>query len=267
MNECNNFLNLLREGIFMKYFFDTEFLEGTQSKRNGKQTQPTIDLISIGIVDENGREFYAISNEFNLKEAWNRYDIKKDLGKPQGIAYEKVYWIRENVLKPIFEELFNRFWKEPDYLGIINMEFNFKNLKYLIKKYGTSRNIITNSILAFIYGNDCGGSGMSATEMAIEPRFYAYYCSYDWVVFCWLFGKMINLPKGFPMYCNDLKQMFDEKLNEDGMFVYSETTTVTVDYVKNSYEYPKQKNEHSAIDDAKWNRELFLFLKSVGKKV
>ena len=59
----------------MKYFIDTEFLEGTQKESFPtslfrKNTPPTIDLISIGIVDENGREYYAISKDFNLKEAW-----------------------------------------------------------------------------------------------------------------------------------------------------------------------------------------------------
>lgn len=43
----------------MKYFIDTEFIEGSQTKRLlsipiGK-TKPTIDLISIGIVPEDGR--------------------------------------------------------------------------------------------------------------------------------------------------------------------------------------------------------------------
>ena len=33
----------------MKYFLDTECLEGTQKTLSGK-TKPTIDLISIGIV-------------------------------------------------------------------------------------------------------------------------------------------------------------------------------------------------------------------------
>lgn len=49
----------------MKYFIDTEFLEGTQ-KNNfplsllKKETKPTIDLISIGIVSEDNREYYSI---------------------------------------------------------------------------------------------------------------------------------------------------------------------------------------------------------------
>ena len=60
----------------MKYFLDTEFIEGTQKSWFGINTKPTIDLISIGIVAEDGREYYAISKDFNLKEAWNRYDEK-----------------------------------------------------------------------------------------------------------------------------------------------------------------------------------------------
>lgn len=64
----------------MKYFLDTEFVEGTQQRSflgiKIGETKPTIDLISIGIVAEDGREYYAISKDFNLKEAWNRFDKK-----------------------------------------------------------------------------------------------------------------------------------------------------------------------------------------------
>ena len=42
-----------------------------------------------------------------------------------------------------------------------------------------------------------------------NPEFWGYYCDYDWVVFCWLYGCMIDLPDGFPMYCHDLKQEID----------------------------------------------------------
>ena len=41
-----------------KYFFGTEFIERSQPKKflgfQHGQTKPTIDLISIGIVDEDG---------------------------------------------------------------------------------------------------------------------------------------------------------------------------------------------------------------------
>ena len=95
----------------MNYYYDCEFIEGTQTKRflgfNIGQTKPTIDLISIGIVSDDNREYYAISKDFNLREAWNRYDIKYHPGDMRNIYPNgyKVYWIRENVLKPIWEEL------------------------------------------------------------------------------------------------------------------------------------------------------------------
>lgn len=43
----------------MRYFLDTEFIE------DGK----TIDLISIGIMCEDGRSYYAISSEFSIEKA------------------------------------------------------------------------------------------------------------------------------------------------------------------------------------------------------
>lgn len=46
-----------------------------------------------------------------------------------------------------------------------------------------------------------------------SPEFWGYYADYDWVVFCQIFGAMIDLPKGWPMFCMDLKQLCQEKGN------------------------------------------------------
>jgi 3' exoribonuclease, RNase T-like len=73
-----------------------------------------------------------------------------------------------------------------------------------------------------------------------KPEFWGYYADYDWVVFCQLFGTMIDLPKGWPMYCRDLKQFCDDLGNP---------------------ELPKQNStEHNALHDARWNREAWNFL-------
>lgn len=51
----------------MRYFYDTEFIEdGT-----------VIDLVSIGVVAEDGREFYAVSTEFDERQAgdWVRRNV------------------------------------------------------------------------------------------------------------------------------------------------------------------------------------------------
>ena len=288
----------------MNYYLDTEFLEGTQKKWFG-QTKPTIDLISIGIVCEDGREYYAVSKDFNLKEAWNRYDLKKDFGKPQGLGDKKVYWIRENVLKPIWEDL-----KLREYGGSITRHFTFNNFKWLINEYGKTNKQIAADIRSFtgcITPEDSKYIGNRGNERifthflleegkevewqmdlsipdkdvkkvmwqyydycaAPECRFYGYYSDYDWVVFCWLFGKMIDLPKGFPMYCIDLKQILDEKLSTStklGKDVYQSKTgdlgNLYIDITKHK-NYPKQINEHNALADAKWNKELHNFLKTL----
>lgn len=96
-----------------------------------------------------------------------------------------------------------------------------------------------------------------------KPEFYGYYADYDWVVFCWLFGRMIDLPDGFPMYCRDLKQMLDDYVTATWDAVAMSTwghTGLTLEQVKVLPEYPKQENEHNALYDARWNMDLYDFL-------
>lgn len=258
----------------MKYFLDTEFLEGTQKKLFGK-TKPTIDLISIGLFAEDGSEYYAISKDFNLKEAWNRYELKPDIDNG---GMKKVYWIRENVLKPIWvEKCKNGFTleKSPMTPHGIDSLFTYSNFKALLLKYGKTNKHISTEIKNFVYSEkiESGGQmilGNFIPNIYPEPEFYTYYGAYDWVVFCWLFGKMIDLPKGFPMYSKDLKQILDEKANNliDKVCYESGNHTVwtlnkAIANIKLHYGYPKQTNEHNALADAKWNHELYKFLKKL----
>ncbi|PPK64174.1 polyadenylate-specific 3'-exoribonuclease AS [Actinokineospora auranticolor] len=63
----------------MRYFYDTEFIEdGT-----------TIDLVSIGVVGEDGREFYAVSTEFDPDKAgtWVRANVLDKLPSPADKAW------------------------------------------------------------------------------------------------------------------------------------------------------------------------------------
>jgi hypothetical protein len=76
-----------------------------------------------------------------------------------------------------------------------------------------------------------------------KPEFWAYYADYDWVVFCQIFGSMIDLPKGWPMYCRDLKQWADE-----------------IGLDKKAYP-AKPVHEHHAIADAEWNKMFWGILK------
>lgn len=164
----------------MRYYLDTEFYE------NGVG----IDLISIGIVAEDGREFYAVSTEAKLH-------LVND-------------WVRANVLPHLPP------YNDPAWM---------------------SRRDIRWRIAEFIYRDD----------PVEKPEFWAYYADYDWVAFCQLFGTMMDLPKGFPKYCLDLKQL-----------------SVSVGSPQHP---PDPSGEHNALVDARWNRDLHEFLKQLVKPV
>lgn len=40
-----------------------------------------------------------------------------------------------------------------------------------------------------------------------SPEFHADYCSYDWVALCQIYGRMIDLPPTWPMFCYDVQQL------------------------------------------------------------
>ena len=236
----------------MNYYLDTEFLEGTQKKSflgiNYGDTKPTIDLISIGIVSEDNRKYYAISKDFNLKEAWNRYDLKL----PEEIGDEpiKVYWIRENILSPIYTQYISS-----DMRNVF--DFSYSTMKWILKIYGKSNKQIAEEVKEFVGFPDYEYQPKTSIGRSIEkdyPEFYVYYGDYDWVVFCWLFGKMIDLPNGFPYYAKDIKQLIDSKSWEYRGVNYEGKD------LKRLPNYPKQTNEHNALLDAIFNKELYKFL-------
>lgn len=265
----------------MNYYLDTEFLEGTQTKRflgipYGK-TKPTIDLISIGLVSDDNREYYAISKDFNLEEAWNRYDIVNKRVSDTNTIKVKNYWIRDNVLKPIFNELYEiaetEELKANQYLvTLFNLskleKFKYSNMDFLIKRYGKSNKEIATEVLDFCrpLSRKAYDEGCDYVIQPIDfPKFYAYFADYDWVAFCWLFGKMMDLPKGFPMYCFDLNQLLNEKVDEMNTWnsKMGSKEVVTLKQLKSDKSYPKLTNEHNALDDAKWNKKLHEFIKSL----
>jgi hypothetical protein len=73
----------------VRYFYDCEFIEdGT-----------TIELVSIGVVDEQGREFYAVSTEFDPTRAidWVRRNVLDKLPPPADPAWGSLERIRRDL--------------------------------------------------------------------------------------------------------------------------------------------------------------------------
>jgi hypothetical protein len=79
----------------VRFFFDTEFIEDGL----------TIDLVSIGVVDENGREFYAVSTEFDAGRAgaWVRKHVLAKLPPPADRAWRDRAAIRDDLLAFLLE--------------------------------------------------------------------------------------------------------------------------------------------------------------------
>jgi hypothetical protein len=75
----------------VRFFYDTEFIEDGL----------TIELVSIGVVDESGREFYAVSTEFDPERAgpWVRANVLDKLPPPADKAWADRATIRERLLK------------------------------------------------------------------------------------------------------------------------------------------------------------------------
>lgn len=154
-----------------RWFLDTEFHE------DGR----IIDLISIALVSDDGREYYAHSSEYDPAQCSD--------------------WVKQNVLPHVSRMLTkSRAQIKAEILDLIGKEY---------------------------------------------PEFWAYYADYDWVVVCQLFGRMIDLPATWPMYCLDLKQFMDMR-------------------AISKFQLPEQKKDlHNALEDARWVRDSYLYIQNL----
>jgi hypothetical protein len=195
----------------VKYWYDTEFLE------DGR----TIDLISIGIVAEDGREYYAVSEEIEAGLALDRESL--------GYRIRHNRWLMENVIPHLPLRTENGITKpcqgsnEPP-----NFWLDMDNLSVL------PRRLIRSGVRQFLLP----GAPDS------DPELWAWYGAYDHVALCQLFGSMINLPKGLPMWTNDFKQ--------------------TVHQAGNPRIAKQESGLHNALEDARWLRDAWLAFQGRG---
>lgn len=159
-----------------RYFYDTEFMESGYG-------QP-IELISIGIVCEDGRELYLVNSDADLSKAND--------------------WVKANVIPQLPHQFAHpHIWK--------------------------SHASIRDAVREFLREG--------------RPELWGYFTDYDHVMYSQLFGRMIDLPAYMPKFSMDLKQ-------------YAEMIGVK------RQEFPEQtKGLHDALEDARWNREVFDFLR------
>lgn len=178
----------------LRFFLNTQFIDSGSN----------IDLISIGVACENGNNYYAISNEFNPRNASD--------------------WVVENVLKLlpsiyIFgdEDYGNFLMSDPRWQPNI-IKCDRLNTKERRQSFWRSRERIKLELVYFLkkgkYLESLRLKSYQKINIAnINPdrpiEIWSYYAPYHWVAFCQLFGRMIDLPHGIPKHCFDLKQYAD----------------------------------------------------------
>jgi len=172
----------------LRYYYDTEFID------DGK----TIDLISIGIVAEDGREFYAVNadmdtgklhrNPWLTKNVWPHLPLRKH---PEG-----------HKCRCIFGHL------DTDHPDV------------------RPKKQIARAVERFL---------SSVSEL------WAYYGAYDHVALAQLWGPMVELPDGLPMFTHDIMQEASRLDALEGL--------------------PKQPDgEHNALADARHVKTMWEWL-------
>lgn len=168
--------------------YDCEFIE------DGR----TIDLISIGMVDDAGREFYAI----NCEAPWKR------------IA--KHAWLAANVVP-----------KLPRLHGDARLH------RYILSRSGRRHNpCMLNFDHPAMRTKAAIADGVRdfVLDHHGPVELWADYGAYDHVVLAQLFGTMMDLPAGMPMFTHELQQLWEQAGRP---------------------EKPHQTDEHSALADAR----------------
>lgn len=188
-------------------FYDTEFLE------DGK----TIDLISIGMVCDDGGEYYAVNADCDFDRV---------------VAHD---WLWDNVVSslPLVVQ------KKPSGgLDMSGFTAIFGGMPWERQHTTLDRGsalvkpkwVIANEVREFITQH---------YEMGDTPRLWANFAAYDHVALAWLYGPMSELPKGIPMFTNDIQQLLDRLPASARDRMSSQWNT-----------------QHDALDDARFNRYM-----------
>lgn len=146
-----------------RIYYDTEFIDDGN----------TIELISIGMINEFGEEYYGINENLSLSrlldQPWHMENTVPSL-PIRTVGDNKIGWVPEH----------------PD--------------SKLIKPKVAIRDDVFDFIVR------------TATLGKTPVELWAWYGAYDHVVLAQLWGSMIYLPRGIvPMYTNDLKQEMTRK--------------------------------------------------------
>lgn len=181
-----------------RYFYDTEFLE------DGR----TIELISIGIVCEDGREYYAVNSEMPFDRIKEHDWLVRNVVPTLPVT-------GRTLLDDYLANSPNHFPRPP--IGSVDVDVTATCVK--------PRQVIANEVRDFLLADG-----------EPERELWAYYGAYDHVALGQLWGTMMDLPDGVPMWTHELMQEWEQAGRPTK---------------------PAQTGEHNALADARWNHALY----------
>src|SRR6185436_15985620 len=174
-----------------------------------------IELLSIGLVNDAGETCYVINGEADYQAAAD--------GNP---------WLVDNVFPHLPLALVHGRWR---------IDITHPNV---MPKREMRHQVAT--FLNYCNRLEDRRQGRPETLDWKNLRLWAWYGAYDHVALCQLWGRMIDLPKGVPMWTNDLQQEAHMQGVDLGNVV------------------PREGSEHDALADARWNREAHRWLFTTG---
>lgn len=184
--------------------YDWEFLE------DGRH----IDPISIGMKADDGREYYAVNALLASRSRKGR-SLRRRI--------RKNVWLMENVVPHLPQP-------HGDWRLHMPQSWLFNYHDPAVKPMEQ----IADEVKAFIVGTD--------PDELPYVDLWANYGAYDHVCLAQLWGRMIDLPEGVPMFTNDIQQ----EARRQGL---------------SWKDLPKQESgEHNALADARHNQVVRLWL-------
>jgi|SRR5690242_729492 len=165
---------------------------------------------------ENGSTIRLISIGMVREDGKGLYRVVYDYSLMKDVFYHD--WLKRNVAPSLPYEM------TEDGVALNHGHLDYSSVK--------SRDQIAQDIKEFVSNTP-------------NPELWAYYSAYDHVALCQLFGRMIDLPTGFPMFTHDLKSRMVQM---------------------GSPRVPEQATGlHNAYMDALWNKETSEYLDRIGK--
>lgn len=182
---------------YMKYFIDVKFIDG-HVKPLFRRKRYFMDIVTVGIVCEDGRELYLICNEFDPEFA---NEVVKNF-----------------LLKPLINDCINNAHVDTrknieKFIKPNNLSFNTRVVQYLC---GKSKKEIAKQIYDFLTYRHISKQVEGSDRIEVVDgnnnilEVWGYYCYYDWTIISSLFGIILDRPKELPLRCNDLSQLMHQ---------------------------------------------------------